>query len=587
MLIRLLPHQNHPENPNPTVLFAVAFQNLPDTLPLPFSWASQLNALSMDDLELPTSVHSLDKSVVLPCIIEQVTFDVPAGTISCLLIDGSLETWPLCDSRNLLDRVINDVNDSAAIAEFERERERMRQEAHAESLKAEALSSVKVKTHKKQRSLLMSLVASIVSPTSPSPSPPPLKPIRDVVPVPASAPAPSLKPRALRRRARSTLVDAFRLYVQPEMNNRMPAGGFYTWIIHSMLRRASAQRDHLIKSAGVKSFNLVPDPSYCPPPVLNPGLEDDDWDDNDTDGSSIRTPSSLYSHNSINRHSADWKSLSESLSRPSPGNPFSQEVAECKALSATCLRLRHLIIVANARQVHADREIKQKESMLEIRSRRRAWLNKSLVGSGHSSHDFGFAMPFKTSRLGQTSWSGNDYEYVGHYDENMGDFEEYEDYEEKLVFGLKPTRSSNDATRLFSVREEHETDASGYEIELHGDWQRDEEDDEDEDEVLQANIYEARTEKFGSVLAKGLRVDSVGAVPPSSSSLLCEPLTQFDPPAYHRIADSSEFTLSMDLPFSVRIDDQRTLAKSKTLPMSVIDRSARAWLRQPVAVDCR
>lgn len=158
MLLRL-----HPAAPHPTIHFAVAFDNLDERLPVPANWTSQLQALSMDDLEFPRHVHALDKASSLPCLLDEVVFNVPLGQIFCTFIDKStqiLDLPPKCLA--LLESVADDVSESAIQSERERERvrERVRERQQSESLNSPP-ASLKLKGHKKQRSLLMSLVASV------------------------------------------------------------------------------------------------------------------------------------------------------------------------------------------------------------------------------------------------------------------------------------------------------------------------------------------------------------------------------------------------------------------------------------------
>lgn len=160
MLIKLIPAA-----PHPTVLFAITFQDLNEGL-VPLSWSSQLNHLSHDDLEVPKTVHSLDKAAALPCLLEEVAFDVPAMTISCRFMDGATDQWPLIGDGCLrsLEDITDDVNESAIEAEREKEREKAK-ERERDRRRSEVLNSpttsVKVTRHKKQRSLLMTLVAYV------------------------------------------------------------------------------------------------------------------------------------------------------------------------------------------------------------------------------------------------------------------------------------------------------------------------------------------------------------------------------------------------------------------------------------------
>lgn len=148
MFIRLIPSP-----PHSAVLFAVAFPDL-DNISLPPSWVDQLRILQHDHLEIPSSIHVLDRAAGLVCIITEITFDVPALTISCKMVDGSIEEWPLVENGCLdaLSGVVSDVNESA---EMERVTELENEKRRAES------PTGKVTRHKKQRSLLMTLVAQV------------------------------------------------------------------------------------------------------------------------------------------------------------------------------------------------------------------------------------------------------------------------------------------------------------------------------------------------------------------------------------------------------------------------------------------
>jgi hypothetical protein len=152
MQIKLIPATSEP-----AVLFAVTFPNL-DYLPMPPSWAEQLRILQHDELELPPSMHTLDRAAGLTGLVSEITFDVPALVISCRMTDGVVEEWPLMEKRCLgaLERVVRDVRESSAEMEkemlLEKEKERRRHEFPTSS-------SGRFPRHKKQRSLLMTLVA--------------------------------------------------------------------------------------------------------------------------------------------------------------------------------------------------------------------------------------------------------------------------------------------------------------------------------------------------------------------------------------------------------------------------------------------
>ncbi|KAF7303008.1 hypothetical protein MKEN_01263700 [Mycena kentingensis (nom. inval.)] len=379
MLIKLTPQAS--ETPTPTILFALAFPDLPQNLPLPPAWAAQLARLAADDLEAPPSMHALDRAAAFPSLLGEVLFDLPGGKVVCSFLDGKVEEWALGNTcAEMLGKVILDVEESGKAEQRAREWQRVVEEDRArqqrerddkereQQAEVERRASVEreaelerqyaakgrnreqilnsppasVKGTKfaksrlvRSRSLLMALVAtfspsnnssSISPPPSPTqtraPSPlrtfarrasfsslrgqpptpleedlPPLpslsssRPTHNLETPPSSAPpsAPSsafskqqgnalasnsllaerredLSPRLLRRRARSTLVDAFRAHVLPHLAVRVglfepsspsflhvPAddlileqdplskpsgGGYHAWVARSMLRRA-------------------------------------------------------------------------------------------------------------------------------------------------------------------------------------------------------------------------------------------------------------------------------------------------------------------------------------------------------------
>ncbi|KIL63627.1 hypothetical protein M378DRAFT_12051 [Amanita muscaria Koide BX008] len=356
MLIKLVP-----ESPHPSVLFAITFKNAPfvyapdkphaccvpeegfseKAVVMSAGWASQLDTLVLDDLDLPTSLHVLDRAAGIPTIIQEVALDVPSRAIRCSFIDGSVEEWiwpfnsqtPTAAAKRpvtpisayamqqymtVIEGIINNVAQSAVEDERERQKDmyssQQQEQEHPRRTSSEysPLPSSKstVKTHKKQRSFFMNIVASIVNltpsavhlhprpplPPSPkrSPSPlliplsnmppptptclkspfpplwtPPNSPIRQTL---RSTEAPASAARTLRRQARSALVDAFRRFVLPEIVARASYGtyrnyhainvgicgtdgsgkvgaGYYVWAIESMLRKASQRMDELANIA--------------------------------------------------------------------------------------------------------------------------------------------------------------------------------------------------------------------------------------------------------------------------------------------------------------------------------------------------
>jgi hypothetical protein len=173
MLIRLLPNP-----PHPSVLFNINFEDLPDGLSLPPTWTTHLSNLMHDELPMPRFQHTLDKATYLPCILEEVTFDVPALSVLCRFIDGSTEEWKIdlgglgTKCLKTLESVVEDVCLSTLETERERQREKQKEKERERERERERLrllqhgspsSSVKSTKHKKKRSLLMTIVSSLSS----------------------------------------------------------------------------------------------------------------------------------------------------------------------------------------------------------------------------------------------------------------------------------------------------------------------------------------------------------------------------------------------------------------------------------------
>lgn len=110
----------------------------------------------------------------------------------------------------------------------------------------------------------ISALSSPSTPLSPNsyagPSLPAYKPIS---PLPQN-----ICPRFLRRRARSSLVDAFRLYILHELNQRVPQGGYYIWILHSLLNEVRQRQEKFLARERERERerlkSLGPPPQYIP-----------------------------------------------------------------------------------------------------------------------------------------------------------------------------------------------------------------------------------------------------------------------------------------------------------------------------------
>ncbi|KAF8061752.1 hypothetical protein FPV67DRAFT_1563995 [Lyophyllum atratum] len=637
MLINILPPV---EDANiAAVVFAVIFEDLSDDLSFPPSWLNKLQNLQHDELELPKVIHALDKAASIICLLESVTFDLSTRVISAQFLDGSVDQWPLAAASCVatLERIVFDVNESSLAIEQEQEREKEEREREKERKRLESIpppSSMKVTRHKKQRSLLMTFVASIIPLYNPSsqsrlPTPPPTL-------ISERKPISTVSPRDRRRRARSELVDAFRRYALSELSLRFPRGGYYSWIIQSMLRKTTESMEYLVKQAGTGTdsdsvFHYSPEePEFFSitaaslPPT--PSVSDDDGEtlDTDTDGSSVHTPSSSHFNTLRSISQAPDYFLNRQNHSSGPPRRFLSESDHALYTKQAALtsRLRRLLIVDNTRREQEAEDIRHHYTVLEIRSRRRAWLNKALVGGVRSeTSDMGMGMPFRSSPLASRSWSSEEYEYAPDEPFPSCERSEYDDYD-KAELRMKRTRRST-VTRLFPVSEE--------------------EDDDDEDEVLNARELELQFDGFevdleGGVICEddgtddiddeqGIRVAfeierpqirprtrtssmykhrhhvpppsglGVAAAPEQqlpSSSLLYQPLSLDANVSHHGVVDCSqppvytevdvnlnvgqmditgyggfskysedEFTLSMDLPFSVRKQDRDVLANRR------------------------
>ncbi|KAF9525248.1 hypothetical protein CPB83DRAFT_838247 [Crepidotus variabilis] len=378
MLLKLIPAHSEP-----TIHFSFVFTDLPPNANTPSSWSNQLSHLIVEDLEVPTTVHSFDKAAGLTSLLEEVAFDVERGEVRCRFVDGGVEEWGFfrfCGMESganngyesghregqklmaALETIIRDVKDSTCEDEraaLERERERQKIAGVERSKSMGFRSHPKSPKHKKQRSVFMQLVSSIGSslanltssslgPTLPShrfstslsmsSSYPAHSSNGSQIP-PPHLPGTSPRARALRRAARSGLVDAFRRFVITELTRRLLAfsyndasgqytgvhgGGFCVWILHSMRRRAQERIEQLLEEAetlmaekakerGLTLTPLtIPDGrmiQWAPEPgrpsedaktgfeatTMNVPLsfsDDEDDTETETDGSSVHTPSS-------------------------------------------------------------------------------------------------------------------------------------------------------------------------------------------------------------------------------------------------------------------------------------------------------
>ena len=301
MLLKLIPPPSQP-----TIHFSLTLPIFPSYLDTPQFYTAQINHLLMEELEVPGTLYSLDKSVKLMSLLDEVIFEIKDGTgdrdggggggdddektirVTCRFVDGALEEWATTGAGliSVLDGIIHNVQESTL--EDGKERERYRQ-SQLQNNRSRALNRLSMPPglspmtgtkprHKKQRSLFMQIVscvtfsftlfptkfifhssiANLTSPISSSSShlptfvdpshPESFYPPPPTSPTSAPTSPSSNRARSLRRTARSDLVDAYRRHVVPELTRRFPKeGGFSVWVLHSMRRRAWERMEDLIE----------------------------------------------------------------------------------------------------------------------------------------------------------------------------------------------------------------------------------------------------------------------------------------------------------------------------------------------------
>ncbi|KAG6808728.1 hypothetical protein H0H92_003090 [Tricholoma furcatifolium] len=647
MLVNVVPAANARLS---AVVFSVTFEDLDSQVPIPSTWTAQLNNLRIDELEVPTLIHALDKAAGIIALLEEITFDLSTKVISCHFVDGSVEQWALTEERcvQALERVVRDVNESSLaiereIAEEKRQRERELERRRNSDAPLPLTSTRQPTRHKKQRSLLMTLVASIIPLYSPSsnsrlPTPPP-------TPIDEKNASFTISPRDRRRRARSQLVDTFRRYALSELSRRLPRGGYTAWVLQSMLCRATETMNRLVVEAGGVSeptFPYIPEePEFFAitaeslPPT--PSVSDDESEFmTDTDGSSLHTPVSPLTPTSpctafaphpshaVRRHSYVSRSPRRLLSE----NNYAV-YAQNAALAG---RLRRLIAINENRQEQEAEDIKYNLHLLEIRSRRRAWLNRTLLGGVRSEHiDIEMSTVFQSSSLARHSWTSDDYEYAPDEPEEPEELElfepiqrrvEYEEYD-KTQLKLQRGQRCKMTSRLFPVSEEEDEDTilsaqdlqvdlDGFDIDLEGGVRCNDYDEPVEEAGIPVTFEIEKPRPRPRVRTSSMYKHRLHVPPPPSlepeysvpsqltaSSLLCQPFIGCNssqdlikPPVYTEVDvnlnvsqvdltgyggfdkySEEEFTLSMDLPISVRSQDRGVLANRRRFSFG----SDRGW----------
>ena len=204
--------------------------------------------------------------------------------------------------------------------------------------------------------------------------------------------------KELRRRARSSLLDAYRRFVVQELKSRLPPGGYTVWIAQSTLRRTEEHMASLAECMGSAISLPLQEPSFdCQTATVPEDLfaYDDDVDaasetaslsrtvGTESDGSSVHTPDSTC---------AFRRGVPAALALADPN------VEAFAALSRRAFRLREHLHRTEAGQHSAATDEAALLAIAEVRGRRRAWLNRQLRGGAHLSH-IGFATPVQSSQL--------------------------------------------------------------------------------------------------------------------------------------------------------------------------------------------
>ncbi|KAH8112842.1 hypothetical protein DFH11DRAFT_1728193 [Phellopilus nigrolimitatus] len=379
MLLRLVPAP-----PLPTVLFTLAFPNLPDGVPFPQNWSAQLQHVLQDDLEMPNCIHALDKSAGVACLLHEVSFCVFTRTVVCVFIDGSRSDWPLLDDRcvDALKEVLDEVNESTVAAEMEARRARVA--SMPPPTRPASPIPAKLSKHKKSRSLLMTIVASFVP--SSQPSSPILPAFESPVQI-TLPPEPRRSSRFLRRKARAALVDIYRRYIIPELGGGSgSSGGGYCCLDHA---------EHVAPDRGPHAYARAG--RVSPSALAESPFEDDEESNSsssattetDTDASSVHTPRDSYAEYPgimcrdascsddalVNAENGIVAASAASSKQQQHGS-----LAEYNHLHASTVRLHALLHRSACAEASTAADRAAHLALLEAKSKRRAWSSHTLLG---------------------------------------------------------------------------------------------------------------------------------------------------------------------------------------------------------------
>ncbi|KAI0752528.1 hypothetical protein C8Q80DRAFT_1097662 [Daedaleopsis nitida] len=271
--------------------------------------------------------------------------------------------------------------------------------------------------------------------------------VRPRVPIP---PPPGCKQRSpserLRYYARSSLVDIVRRHVYPMFSTTdspsfasvesapewmaqvygFPPGLYPAWAARSLLRKTDERMREMIAEANAHGFGHSLGPAHSDRTIVALHEVEDEDDatsastivsattaSTETDGSSVHTPtdSPLRSPfapgvvspptDSARPSPADAKMLPQVPRSPSPPSPtFDFDMSTYHALGMMRTRLLGVLsrMDSSPRQMMSHSQHGSDLTILEIKSRRRAWSNRDFVGGARLSL-VGFATPFRSSPL--------------------------------------------------------------------------------------------------------------------------------------------------------------------------------------------
>ena len=223
-------------------------------------------------------------------------------------------------------------------------------------------------------------------------------------PMPEEPHTPVVRSECIRRRARGQFVDIYRSWILPELKRRSNFSDYYAWILGSLLERNKAHISFLLEQVGAPALPTEDDYiSSRKNKILSPSREpstgtEDEGDGlsiaatTDTDGSSIHTPTegvSLYRNSYLN---------AEFPRSPSPQEFTPEDLELFHSLSQEGDRLQQLIHRNDSFESRIISDEAQLRSMLDVKSRRRAWSNRDFCG-GAPMALVGLATPFKSSPL--------------------------------------------------------------------------------------------------------------------------------------------------------------------------------------------